>query len=136
MPTSFMTGSIMGKRFYKKSLSSLPSPFRVITGLELHWMRDKPVGGKEEKNSAIWNFSRRAVLDIDPIEIKCYIDIPFDCGGVHIRGEQQRISNSPPDPIKLLSTSVYKWFLSPPDPIKLTFTSSYKRFLISLNLDG
>ncbi|KAF2569012.1 hypothetical protein F2Q68_00024632 [Brassica cretica] len=52
------------------------------------------------------------------------------------RGEQQRISDSPPDPIKLLSTSVYKWFLSPPDPIKLTFTSSDKRFLISLNLDG
>ncbi|KAF3559815.1 hypothetical protein F2Q69_00011455 [Brassica cretica] len=38
------------------------------------------------------------------------------------RGEQQRISDSPPDPIKLLSTSVYKRFLSPPDPIKLTFT--------------
>ncbi|KAF2605795.1 hypothetical protein F2Q68_00044281 [Brassica cretica] len=44
------------------------------------------------------------------------------------RGKQQRISDSPPDPIKLLSTSLYKRFLSPPDPIKLTFTSSYKRY--------
>uniref|UniRef100_A0A0D3CRY1 AMP-binding enzyme C-terminal domain-containing protein n=1 Tax=Brassica oleracea var. oleracea TaxID=109376 RepID=A0A0D3CRY1_BRAOL len=42
-------------------------------------------------------------------------------------GKQQWISDSPPDPIKLLSTSLYKRFLSPPDPIKLTFTSSYKR---------
>ncbi|KAF2597148.1 hypothetical protein F2Q68_00008459 [Brassica cretica] len=31
-------------------------------GLELHWMGDKPVGEKEEKNSAIWSFSRRAVV--------------------------------------------------------------------------
>ncbi|WZZ17192.1 hypothetical protein YC2023_110281 [Brassica napus] len=43
------------------------------------------------------------------------------------RGKQLRISDSPPDPIKLLSTSLYQRFLSPPDPIKLTFTSSYKR---------
>ncbi|KAG5415582.1 hypothetical protein IGI04_003149 [Brassica rapa subsp. trilocularis] len=37
-----------------KSLSSIPSPFRVITGLELHLMRDGPAGTKEAENSAIW----------------------------------------------------------------------------------
>ena len=50
----FYTSCIYAFQLVFKSLLSLPSPFRVITGLELHWMGDKPVGGKEEKNSAIW----------------------------------------------------------------------------------
>ncbi|KAG5384439.1 hypothetical protein IGI04_035909 [Brassica rapa subsp. trilocularis] len=41
-----------------KSLSSLPNHFRVITGLELYWMGDRPAGTKEAEHNAIWIFSR------------------------------------------------------------------------------
>ena len=49
-----------------KSLSSLPSFFRVITGLELHWMRDRPVGGKEEKKSKFEVFFTQSSLTTVP----------------------------------------------------------------------
>ena len=58
----FLASCIYAFKLVFKSLSSLPSPFQVIAGLELHWMGDKQVGGKEEKNSVIWSFSRRAVV--------------------------------------------------------------------------
>ena len=48
-----------------KSLSSLPSLFRVITGLDLYMREDRPLGAKRTEKSAIWSFSRRAVrLDV------------------------------------------------------------------------
>ncbi|CAF2150740.1 unnamed protein product [Brassica napus] len=50
----FYTSCIYAFKLVFKSLSSLPSPFRVITGLELHWMGDEPAGTKEAENSAIW----------------------------------------------------------------------------------
>ncbi|KAF3589355.1 hypothetical protein F2Q69_00031204 [Brassica cretica] len=37
-----------------------------LAGLELHWMGDRPVGGKEEKKSVIWSFSRRTVERSSP----------------------------------------------------------------------
>ncbi|CAN6859945.1 unnamed protein product, partial [Brassica oleracea] len=48
------TSCIYASQLVFKSLSSLPSLFRVITGLELHWMRDGPAGTKEAEKSAIW----------------------------------------------------------------------------------
>ena len=50
----FLASCIYAFKLVFNSLSSLPSPFRVITGLELHWMVDRPVGGKEAGKSAIW----------------------------------------------------------------------------------
>ena len=58
----FLASCIYAFKLVFKSLSSLPSHFQAITGLELHWMGDRPVGGKEEKKSAIWSFSRRTVV--------------------------------------------------------------------------
>ena len=43
----FYTSCIYAFKLVFKSLSSLSSPFGVITGLELHWMGDGPVGEKE-----------------------------------------------------------------------------------------
>ncbi|WZZ86613.1 LOW QUALITY PROTEIN: hypothetical protein YC2023_115192 [Brassica napus] len=40
-------------RDYEMKLLRLPCPFRVITGLELHWMRDGPAGTKDAENSAM-----------------------------------------------------------------------------------
>ena len=50
----FLASCIYVFKLVFKSLLSLPSLFRVITGLELHWMVDRPVGGKEAGKSAIW----------------------------------------------------------------------------------
>ena len=50
----FYTSYIYAFQLVFKYLSSLSSPFRVITGLELHWMGDGPAGTKEAANSAIW----------------------------------------------------------------------------------
>ena len=50
----FYTSCIYAFQLVFKSLSSLLSPFRVITGLELHWMGDAPAGTKEAENNAIW----------------------------------------------------------------------------------
>ena len=50
----FYTSCIYAFKLVFMSLSSLPSPFGVITGLELHWMGDEPAGTKEAENSAIW----------------------------------------------------------------------------------
>ncbi|KAF2594431.1 hypothetical protein F2Q70_00043676 [Brassica cretica] len=41
-------------------------PENVMPGLELHWMRDRPVGGRDAEKSAIWRFSRRTVLKVVP----------------------------------------------------------------------
>ena len=57
----FYTSCIYAFKLVFKSLSSLPSPFRVITGLELHWMGDAPVGTKDAEKNAIWRFSRGTV---------------------------------------------------------------------------
>ncbi|KAG5394087.1 hypothetical protein IGI04_024050 [Brassica rapa subsp. trilocularis] len=49
----FYTSCIYAFKLVFKSLSSLPSPFRVITGLELHWMGDEPAGTKEAENRSV-----------------------------------------------------------------------------------
>ena len=64
----FYTSCIYAFKLVFKSLSSLSSPFGVITGLELHWMGDGPAGTKEAENNAIWWFSRRIVLMTVPSE--------------------------------------------------------------------
>ncbi|KAG5410534.1 hypothetical protein IGI04_006853 [Brassica rapa subsp. trilocularis] len=61
------------------SLSSLPSPFGVITGLELHWMGDGPAGTKEAENNAIWWFSRRTVLMTVPDSGATRVTVPSEC---------------------------------------------------------
>ncbi|KAG5394190.1 hypothetical protein IGI04_024153 [Brassica rapa subsp. trilocularis] len=62
------------------SLSSLPSPFGVITGLELHWMGDGSAGTKEAENNAIWWFSRRTVLMTVPDSGATRVIVPTACG--------------------------------------------------------
>ncbi|CAN7135904.1 unnamed protein product, partial [Brassica rapa subsp. narinosa] len=64
----FYTSCIYAFKLVFKSLSSLPSPFGVITGLELHLMGDGSAGTKEAENNAIWWFSRRTVLMTVPSE--------------------------------------------------------------------
>ena len=58
----FYTSCIYAFQLVFKSLSSLPSPFRVITGLELHWMGDGPDGTKEAEKSAIWLLNVRSFV--------------------------------------------------------------------------
>ena len=58
----FLASCIYAFKLVFKSLSSLPSPFRVIIGLELHWMGDRSVGGKEEKKSANLEFFTQTSL--------------------------------------------------------------------------
>ena len=58
----FLASCIHAFKLVFKSLSSLPSPFRVIIGLQLHWMGDKQVGEKEKKIVQFGVFSRRAVV--------------------------------------------------------------------------
>ncbi|KAF2562405.1 hypothetical protein F2Q70_00015003 [Brassica cretica] len=63
---SFVFHELVRGRFVSASLGfrELDSSrdFCVAFGLELHWMGDRPVGGKEEKKSAIWSFPRRTIV--------------------------------------------------------------------------
>ncbi|KAG5400121.1 hypothetical protein IGI04_014728 [Brassica rapa subsp. trilocularis] len=61
------------------SLSSLPSSFGVITGMELHWMGDGSAGTKEAENNAIWWFSRRTVLMTVPDSGATRVIVPSEC---------------------------------------------------------
>ncbi|KAG5415359.1 hypothetical protein IGI04_002926 [Brassica rapa subsp. trilocularis] len=76
----FYTSCIYAFKLVFKSLSSLPSPFGVITGLELHWMGDGPAGTKEAENNAIWWFSRRTVLMTVPDSGATRVTVPTACG--------------------------------------------------------
>ncbi|KAG5385101.1 hypothetical protein IGI04_036571 [Brassica rapa subsp. trilocularis] len=75
----FYTFCIYAFKLVFKSLSSLPSPFGVITGLELHWMGDGPAGTKEAENNAIWWFSRRTVLMTVPDSGATRVTVPSEC---------------------------------------------------------
>ena len=75
----FYTSCIYAFKLVFKSLSCLSSPFRVITGLELHWMGDGPAGTKEAANSAIWWFSRRTVLMTVPDSGATRVIVPSEC---------------------------------------------------------
>ncbi|KAG5378797.1 hypothetical protein IGI04_026639 [Brassica rapa subsp. trilocularis] len=72
----FYTSCIYAFKLVFKSLSSLPSPFGVITGLELHWMGDGLAGTKEAENNAIWWFSRRTVLMTVPDSGATRVTVP------------------------------------------------------------
>ena len=75
----FYTSCIYAFKLVFKSLSSLSSPFGVITGLELHWMGDGPAGTKEAENNAIWWFSRRTVLMTVPDSGATRVTVPSEC---------------------------------------------------------
>ncbi|KAG5411862.1 hypothetical protein IGI04_008181 [Brassica rapa subsp. trilocularis] len=75
----FYTSCIYAFKLVFKSLSSLPSPFGAITGLELHWMGDGSAGTKEAENNAIWWFSRRTVLMTVPDSGATRVTVPSEC---------------------------------------------------------
>lgn len=64
----FLTSCLYVLQLFFKFLSSLPSSFKVISGMEFYWMRDGPVGSKETEKNAICRFSHRAAWRLIPIE--------------------------------------------------------------------